>query len=135
MKKRYVMTTRMNLLSYTSLCITLLLIASGANAIAGKKSSETLIKQDQIKGLKDYYRNFFPIGVAVSPLSLTGAESELILKHFASVTAENAMKMAPIHPEENIYFWDNADKIVNFAQENGLMIRGHVLCWHQQAPA
>jgi endo-1,4-beta-xylanase len=87
------------------------------------------------KGLKDYYKNYFPIGVAVKPLSLTGAESDLIKKQFISLTAEDVMKMGPIHPEENRYFWDNADKIVNFAQANGMKMRGHVLCWHQQTPS
>ena len=86
-------------------------------------------------GLKDYFKGYFPVGVAVSPLSLSGAEGALILKHFASLTAENVMKMGPIHPEENRYFWDNADKIVNFASSNGLRMRGHTLCWYQQTPS
>src|SRR5207248_2748556 len=43
-------------------------------------------------------------------------------------------KMAPIHPEENRYSWDNADAIVAFAQLNGFRVRGHCLCWHNQTP-
>lgn len=87
------------------------------------------------KGLKDYYQPFFPIGVAVTPYQLKdSAQRHLILKHFNSVTAENAMKMGPIHPEENKYFWNDADAIVNFATENGLKVRGHTLCWHNQTP-
>jgi endo-1,4-beta-xylanase len=134
-RKPLIITTWMKLFFGTCLSLVFILFTFSENAIAGKKSSDEKINQDQIKGLKYYYRDFFPIGVAVSPLSLSGADSELILKHFISITAENAMKMAPIHPEENRYFWDNADKIVNFAQANGLIIRGHVLCWHQQVPA
>ena len=88
----------------------------------------------QKKGLKEYYSGYFPMGVAVSPNLLSGEEAELILNNFVSLTAENAMKMAPIHPGEGRFYWDNADKIVDFAQANGLKIRGHVLCWHQQAP-
>jgi endo-1,4-beta-xylanase len=87
------------------------------------------------KGLKDYYLKYFPVGVAVAPSSLEGAGSELILKHFASLTAENVMKPGPIHPAEDRYFWDNADRIVNYAQENNLLVRGHTLVWHQQTPA
>jgi endo-1,4-beta-xylanase len=86
------------------------------------------------KGLKDYYKKFFPIGVAVGPQSLTGDEASLILQQFNSLTPENAMKMGPIHPEENRYFWRDADSIVNFAQAHGLRVRGHNLCWHQQTP-
>jgi endo-1,4-beta-xylanase len=86
------------------------------------------------KGLKDYYKPFFPIGVAIRPQSVNGPEAELILKHFESVTAENAMKMGPIHPKENEYFWKDADAIVEFAVANKLKIRGHTLCWHNQTP-
>jgi endo-1,4-beta-xylanase len=87
------------------------------------------------KGLKDYYKKYFPIGVAVSPQALQREdESKLILQQFVSMTPENAMKMGPIHPEENRYFWDDADKIVDFAQKNKLKLRGHALCWHEQAP-
>jgi GH35 family endo-1,4-beta-xylanase len=86
-------------------------------------------------GLKDYYKDYFPIGVAVSPQSLKRAdESALILQQFNSITPENAMKMGPIHPKENEYYWKDADSIVAFAQLNGLKVRGHNLCWHQQTP-
>ena len=53
----------------------------------------------EAKGLKDYYKNYFPIGVAVSARTLGGAEGNLLLSQFNSVTPENAMKMGPIHPQ------------------------------------
>lgn len=87
------------------------------------------------KGLKDYFKNYFTMGVAVSPQSLKGDEAALILRHFQSITPENAMKMGPIHPEENRYNWRDADAIVDFAQRNNLKLRGHVLCWHEQTPS
>jgi len=86
-------------------------------------------------GLKDFYKNYFPIGVAVSARSLKTDEAALILQQFNSLTAENAMKMGPIHPRENQYYWHDADSIVAFAQAHGLRVRGHNLCWHQQTPA
>jgi endo-1,4-beta-xylanase len=87
------------------------------------------------KGLKDYYNNYFPIGVAVSPrLMNESPESALILKEFNSMTPENAMKMGPIHPDENRYNWADADKIADFAVKNELKLRGHTLCWHNQTP-
>src|SRR5438034_11288807 len=76
------------------------------------------------KGLKDYYANFFPIGVAISPRSLKGADSQLIVQQFNSLTPENAMKMGPIHPQQNRYFWTVADSIVNLAQAHGMKVRG-----------
>jgi endo-1,4-beta-xylanase len=89
-----------------------------------------------VAGLKDYYKNYFPIGVAVSPRNLAdSAEAAFIVKQFNSLTPENAMKMGPIHPEENRYYWKDADAIVNFAQAHALRVRGHNLCWHEQTPA
>ena len=87
------------------------------------------------KGLKDYYKNYFPIGVAVAPRHFDDSLSAALIKtQFSSMTAENVMKMGPIHPEENRYNWEPADKIVDFAQKNGLLLRGHNLCWHNQTP-
>ena len=87
------------------------------------------------KGLKDYYRDYFPIGVAVNPRMVQpGPDADLIRAQFNSLTPENAMKMGPIHPEESRYFWRDADAIVDFAQQNKLKVRGHTLCWHNQTP-
>lgn len=88
----------------------------------------------EVKGLKDYYANYFPIGVAVSLRSLSGPDAQLIVQQFNSITPENDMKMGPIHPEENRYNWARADSIVNFAQQHGMKVRGHCLCWHEQTP-
>ncbi|MEO5685447.1 MAG: endo-1,4-beta-xylanase [Chitinophagaceae bacterium] len=89
---------------------------------------------ENAKGLKDYYKDYFPVGVAVSPRALKTAEAALIVAQFNSITPENAMKMGPIHPKENEYNWRDADSTVAFAQRNHLKIRGHNLCWHNQAP-
>jgi endo-1,4-beta-xylanase len=86
------------------------------------------------KGLKDYYKDYFDIGVAVSPRALKTDEATLILAQFNSLTAENAMKMGPIHPEELKYDWKGGDSIAAFAKRHNLKLRGHVLTWHTQAP-
>ena len=87
------------------------------------------------KGLKDYYRNYFPIGVSVAPSDVKNpGEAALILQQFNSLTPENCMKIGPVHPKENEYYWKDADSIVAFAQRNHLKVRGHNLCWHQQTP-
>ena len=93
--------------------------------------------QDQPAGqktLKGAYEDYFPIGVSVGPRNLSGDESELILRQFAGLTAENVMKMGPIHPEEDRFNWEPADRIADFARGHGLKLRGHTLCWHNQTP-
>ncbi|WP_257670268.1 endo-1,4-beta-xylanase [Parapedobacter tibetensis] len=91
------------------------------------------VPPEPVTGLKDYYTDFFPIGVAVNPRSLHGDEADFIKRHFNSITAENAMKMAPLQPAEGKFNWRLADRIVDFAVTNNMKIRGHALCWHQQA--
>lgn len=135
MKKNLSMSfTRTKIIPFYIAVLLLLFFNGGEKVSAGKVDSGSDINTDSLKGLKDYYKDFFPFGVAVSPSSLTGIESGLILKHFISLTAENVMKPGPIHPEEDRYSWENADKIADFAKANGLMMRGHTLCWHQQTP-
>lgn len=82
------------------------------------------------KGLKDYYENYFPIGVAVNMRSLTGEDSALLVKEFNSITPENALKIGPVHPREDQYNWNAADAMIAFGQRNNLKIRGHNLVWH-----
>lgn len=86
------------------------------------------------KGLKDYYKEYFPVGVAVYPEAMEGDEAALIREHFVSMTPENVMKMGPIHPLPDQYNWEPADQIADFARTHGLKLRGHALCWHNQVP-
>lgn len=87
-----------------------------------------------MKGLKDYYKDYFPVGVAVGAHSLNGEEAELLLKEFNSITPENAMKMESIQPKKDAFRWRLPDSIIHFAQQHGLRVRGHTLLWHEQTP-
>src|SRR3954470_2932292 len=104
----------------------------GASCSSGKKTAQSSPRE---KGLKDYYKDFFYMGVAVNNRMLHGEDSALIVTQFNSLTAENAMKMGPLHPRENEYFWRDGDEIAAFAQQHGMRLRGHNLCWHAQAPS
>jgi endo-1,4-beta-xylanase len=109
---------------------TLLPLQSSAQS---KKNSANSVTGEN-KGLKDYYSDYFTMGVAVSPRALRTDEAQLILQQFNSMTPENAMKMGPIHPAEKQYNWEGADSIAAFAKRNKLKLRGHTLCWHNQTP-
>jgi GH35 family endo-1,4-beta-xylanase len=110
----------------------LVIDAGGAKTCyLGPPESPTTTPQ---QGLKDYYSDYFPIGVSVSSRSITGSDSAIIIREFNSLTPENSMKMGPIHPQENRYNWRDADAIVDFAVRHVMRVRGHNLCWHEQTP-
>jgi endo-1,4-beta-xylanase len=78
----------------------------------------------------------FPLGVAIDSRETAGSPSELLLRHFDQVTAENHMKPeAWYDAERNFAPHAQADAIMQFAQENELRVYGHVLVWHNQTPA
>ena len=85
------------------------------------------------QGLKDAYKDYFMIGVAVNQRNVTNAsQSALVKQEFNSMTAENDMKPEPTEPREGEFNWTSADRIANFARQNGIKLRGHCLMWHSQ---
>ena len=93
----------------------------------------TLGSTASAQGLKDAYKDYFTIGVAVNKRNISdAAQMELIKKEFNSITAENDMKVGEIHPKEGVWNWGAADSIADFCRKNGIRLRGHNLCWHSQ---
>ena len=104
--------------------------------------------QTDIVSLKDAYADYFKIGTAVTTKELAPASTkELILKHFNSITAGNELKpdaildknaclaLAADGDDENPQVsLTSARSILNFARDNNIPVRGHVLVWHQQTP-
>ncbi len=101
--------------------------------------------QEDIVSLKDAYADYFKIGTACTASELAPQTAQnLILKHFNSLTAGNEMKPdaildynatiaegSNVNPQVNL---DTARSILNFARDNNIPMRGHVLVWHQQTP-
>ena len=89
----------------------------------------------------------FVIGTAVAggghhldqpyPDPFSGDEEyrDVLAREFSSVTPENQMKWEWIHPAPGQYDFTAADAIVEFAERNGQVVRGHTLLWHSQNPA
>jgi len=87
------------------------------------------------KTLAEATKGKFLFGVAVNAQQVNGVnpiETELIAKEFSAIVPENCMKPQPIHPEENRYNWDDADKFVAFGEKNKQAVTGHCLIWHSQ---
>jgi endo-1,4-beta-xylanase len=79
----------------------------------------------------------FPVGVAIDSRETSGAASELLLRHFDQITPENFMKPEAWYDASGRFVTANAeaDALMDFAQEHGIGVYGHVLVWHGQTPA
>ena len=124
----------MRLKRYLSLLTIAAICFSHCSKKLAVQNGRTATAVETGKGLKDYYKDYFTVGVAVSPRELQTDAAALVAQHFNSITAENAMKMGPIHPKEDEYFWRDADTIVAFARRHNMKMRGHTLVWHTQTP-
>lgn len=91
--------------------------------------------------LKDAFQGRFVVGAAIRPDQVNGQNpraAELLAREFNSITAENVMKMGPIHPrpgnDAGSYRFEPADQFVEFGVRHDMFIVGHNLCWHSQMP-
>ncbi|MFC7891762.1 endo-1,4-beta-xylanase [Streptomyces sp. NPDC057381] len=55
-------------------------------------------------------------------------------REFNSVTAENEMKIDATQPQRGRFDFTAADRVYNWAVQNGKEVRGHTLAWHSQQP-
>ncbi|MBN1230807.1 MAG: endo-1,4-beta-xylanase [Anaerolineales bacterium] len=100
--------------------------------IALPEQAELPIQTD-IPSVAKSFEDSFLIGAALEPDQLENQRHvDLFEYHFNSITPENAMKPISVQPAEGEWAWQNADILVEYAQETGVPIHGHTLVWHQQ---
>ncbi|MGK4008235.1 endo-1,4-beta-xylanase [Sorangium sp. So ce1036] len=75
------------------------------------------------------------IGAAISASGLNdGNYSRVAAAEHNYVTAENEMKWDALEPNPGQFSWGSADRIVSWAQQNNMKVKGHTLVWHSQLP-
>lgn len=87
--------------------------------------------------LKKAFQDKFYIGTAMNLEQIHGTDQksvDIIKKQFSSIVAENCMKSMYLQPQEGKFFFDDADKFVEFGEKNNMFIIGHTLIWHSQVP-
>ncbi len=110
-----------------SVGLALMAVVGLAEAPSGSTSSESPADQ---RSLKVAVGNRFQLGVGVGHAVLDNPmNAALIRRHFEILTPENCMKPQRIHPAENRWDFEAADRIANFARENELELVGHCLVW------
>jgi endo-1,4-beta-xylanase len=91
-------------------------------------------RADDPATLKEAYGSKFAVGASIPGPGLTVAEKALLVANFTNVTPENCMKPEATEPQEGHFTFDQADRFVAFARDNGLKVNGHCLVWGQQTP-
>jgi endo-1,4-beta-xylanase len=87
--------------------------------------------------LKDAFKNSFLVGVAINRAQIYGEDSrgnKLIESQFNSITPENVLKWALVHPKPDVFDFAAGDRYVDFGEKHHMVVIGHTLVWHEQTP-
>ncbi|MCK8779539.1 endo-1,4-beta-xylanase [Rhizobium sp. NTR19] len=57
-----------------------------------------------------------------------------LIDHCQLIVAEGSMKWESIHPTPDRFDFYDGDKLINFAEQNGMKMRGHTLVWYAAMP-
>lgn len=115
-----------------------LAVLLAAILLAGCSATKPAAGTNGIPALKETFKTDFTIGTALNTAQIEERDTGAVLlipQQFNTATPENIMKAEIIHPEWNRYNFDMADKLVAYAQKNGMMVNAHTLIWHSQLPA
>ncbi|MFA7090195.1 MAG: endo-1,4-beta-xylanase [Bacteroidales bacterium] len=95
-------------------------------------------RQEAQPSLKEALSGKFLIGTAMNAAQINETDTasvRVIKEHFNAIVAENCMKSMWLQPQEGVFDFTLADKLVEFGERNSMFMSGHVLIWHSQAPA
>ena len=91
----------------------------------------------QDRALKEVFKNDFRVGAALNRRQIFEEDTrgvQIVSTHFNSITPENILKWALVHPEPDRYDFAASDRLVEFGEKRGMFIVGHTLVWHNQTP-
>ena len=108
--------------------------------ILGVSSCKNEVKEisntpSKTTSLKDAYKSDFLIGAAINRSQIEEKDKlskKLIEREFNTISPENEMKWEQIHPQEDTFYFDVADKYVALGEKNSMHVVGHTLVWHSQ---
>lgn len=110
--------------------VLVLLLAGWTTTISSKKNNEN-------GTLKQAFKDFFYLGTALNVNQIWDKDQKaipLIANEFNSIVAENCMKSMYLQPQENVFYFKDADAFVTYGEKHNMFIIGHTLIWHSQTP-
>lgn len=106
----------------------LLLLLCGVQAISAQDDHPTLRELADQNGLY--------IGAAVYTSHLSDPVHQDVLgTEFNMLTPENEAKMCELQPRRAQFDFTRLDRLVQFAEEHNMIVRGHTLLWHNCMPS
>ncbi len=91
----------------------------------------------QPRSLKDAYKDKFVVGAAINLYQIFEQDDRgtpIITNQFNSITPENVLKWALVHPQPDRYDFTPGDRYVEYGLKHKMFIVGHCLVWHNQTP-
>jgi len=85
--------------------------------------------QTNIPSIYKTLADYFPIGAAVDTTDLSGPHSQLLFKHFDSMTPGNDLKWSSVESSLGTYNFTNGDALVGEAVCHSMRVRGQNLVW------
>ncbi len=85
--------------------------------------------------LKSAFKEDFLIGAAINARIINESDTlalKTLLREFNSISPENDLKWANIHPQLDTFNFATADAFVALGSKNGMHVLGHTLVWHSQ---
>jgi len=112
--------------------------------IIKEETSKEIKDEGEVISLRDIYgQHGIKAGTCLSPGMIDNKKTEeIILSQFNSVTLENAMKPDFILKKGKdetegqivVEFGEDAIRLLDWARENNMSLRGHTLVWYSQTP-
>ena len=75
------------------------------------------------------------VGAALETRHLDNQQfRDTFVREFSQLTPENEMKFKYVQPQRGQFDFTASDKLVEFAEQNDMVVKGHALVWHIQNP-
>ena len=114
-----------------ALALAAAVLAAAGPAHAAGKAPAPWRPGDPVPSLSRAYQKDFLLGAAVDAGLVLGSGGEMVRWQFDVIVAENEMKPAALSPAPGRYDFAKADAMVDWANRNGIKVRGHCLVWHR----
>jgi endo-1,4-beta-xylanase len=88
-----------------------------------------------LKAAAGAHGRLFGCAVDIGQLRRDDSLRELVMEQANILVAENGMKWEPLRPAVDRFDFVASDALVDFAEQHGMKVRGHNLCWHRQLPS